>query len=122
MDSIKLPVREVEVNGEKFHVAYPIPSLFALQDQGVDLLADDVKEQFEKKDLRRRLEDTVKIFWAGLLFEKPEIKLEDVSRMVYLGNLDAIAKVCLEAFTASLPSKKEEAADPLDSAGPVSVN
>lgn len=122
MDCSKLPVRELEIEGQKYRVAYPMISIFALCDIGVDLLAADVKETLRGKTLRQQLEDTIKVFWAGLIFEKPEITLLEVERMVHLGNLGQISDVCNEAFTASLPAAKEEQTDiPLAQPGPGSV-
>ncbi len=109
-----LPAVKIQLDRER-HVCYPITSLFAFQEEtGIDLINGDsqAEDRMAVRPTMQGFKDLAALMRAGLLYEDPKIKSEDLLGMLTVANLIEYHAACSIALGAALGLKEGEDENP----------
>jgi hypothetical protein len=94
------------LGGETRHLFYDLNALCRLKTEcGINVLAPGEEDTRDPATLRALL-------WAGLLHEAPGLTVEDVGRLIGLGDMGPAAAAFAEAFQRAAQPLTEFAPDP----------
>jgi hypothetical protein len=100
---------EIDLDGRRRHLRYPMNSLIALKEQAglesfelFDGLSKDGPLTAEKLKLFRFL------LWAGLIHEDPELTVDQVGNMVELGDFAHLQLAILKSYSGAMRAPGEK--------------
>ena len=119
-DSPFTPEIKVQLNGKEFTLSFPIPAIWAAEDAtGIGIMNGEIFLKLPKMNARERSEMIVKIGWAGLITNHPELTLEQLGKMLYPATIIGFEAKMAEALSASMP--KPEQKDEGDAKSPLAT-
>ena len=121
-DPTKNPTFTIELGDKVRNLAFPIESLFAMDDSIKDITGQSIFDGYDPKKLttRQLLEATTVFLWGGLLAEtqaareagatEPDLTLKQVRRHVSMRNLGKLDRKVQEALKAWMPESSNPTA------------
>ncbi len=88
---------KIKIEGKEYVILFSLNAMILFEEiTGINMLNENIMQSLDTKGLRAFL-------YCSLSDNHPELSIEDVGKMIHLGNAAEISKTLIMAFSKAMP-------------------